>query len=472
MRDLDAPADDRRDADHRLAELSPGDLLEHVLVTMPGGLFTVDPEGRITSWNRGMEELSGFSAGHALGRSCSFLHGNTCFLGPLGEGQERCPLFSGDRVVGKRCSIRHADGRRVPLVKHARLMRDGTGEVVGAIEVVTDVSNVEALERQVAELRRATRGGEPIPRMVGRHPSMQRVYDMIEVAGRSPSSVLILGETGTGKELVARAIHEASERSGGPFVRVSCAALSETVLESELFGHVRGAFTGAVANRVGRFEQANGGTLFLDEIGDIPGDVQKKLLRVLQEREVERVGDNRAIPVDIRVLAATHRDLARESQIGVFRRDLYYRLAVLPIVLPPLRERRSDIPLLVEYFVDRLNRMQGRDVQGLSAQAMARLIGHGWPGNVRELAHALEYAFAVTRGAEIDAGALPLTLGRSAQPAPTRAARSTRPGRAEIERALAETGGNRTRAAKLLGVSRVTLWKWLKADEAAVASER
>ena len=458
-------ADATLDSLARLGELDPTTLLEGVLDTMPGGVFTVDPRGRITSWNRAMEDLTGRDA---IGSECAVLEGDSCFLGPLGQGQRRCPLFSGDSVRGKRCTIRHADGRPLPILKHARLMRDGSGEVVGGIEAVTDLREVLRLEHEVHKLRREADHRGP-RRMIGRHPSMQVLYDMVEVAGRTAASVLIRGETGTGKELVAQAIHEASDRRDGPFVRVSCAALSETLLESELFGHVRGAFTGAVRDRKGRFEEAHGGTLLLDELGDISAEVQKKLLRVLQEREFERVGDSRPVKVDIRVIAATNQDLVGACETGRFRSDLYYRLAVIPICIPPLRQRMSDLPLLTAWFVERLNRTLGRTLEGVSAAAMGRLMGHDWPGNVRELEHAMEYAFAVARGAEILAEHLPPTMDDGPRRRPAAANRATtrrrsgRPDAETIRATVAEAGGNRAEAARRLGVSRVTLWKWLKA---------
>ena len=459
---------------HRPGHLDPATLLERVLDTMPGGIFTVDVAGRITSWNRAMEDLTGRPAAEAIGAPCAQLEGDSCFLGPLGLGQRRCPLFSGDSVRGKRCVIRHVDGRPLPILKHARLMHSGDGEVVGAIEAVTDLSEVSRLEHEVWQLRRES-PRRAQRRMIGRHPTMQALYDMVEVAGRTPSSVLICGETGTGKELVAWAIHEASDRRDQPFVRVSCAALSETLLESELFGHVKGAFTGAVRDRKGRFEEAHQGTLFLDELGDISLDVQKKLLRVLQEQEFERVGDSRTVQVDIRLIGATNQDLVQACEAGRFRSDLYYRLAVIPIRVAPLRDRLSDIPLLSAWFVERFNRVLGRSVDGLDPAAMARLVTHDWPGNVRELEHAIEYAFAVARGTRITPEHLPPTMDegprrRPAAPGEELSAPRRAPGRpapAVIEAALAETQGNKTQAARRLGVSRVTLWKWLKAIAAS-----
>jgi PAS domain S-box-containing protein len=448
----------------RLGKLDPTLLIEHVFDTMPGGLYTVDAAGRLTSWNRAMEVITGYGASEAIGQACSFLQGDNCF-GKSCDGKAGlcCPLFDAGSISGKRCRIRRKDGTMVQVVKNAQVMHDAAGKVLGGIEVVTDVTNLAYLENEVAVLRNEAAGRSRHRGLIGRHPSMVHLSEMIELAARSDSSVLIQGETGTGKELVAAAICRASRRADKPFVRVSCAALTETLLESELFGHVRGAFTGAFTTRKGRFEAANGGTLLLDEIGDISPAVQTRLLRVLQEREFERVGDNRTIKVDLRVLAATNRDLFAQTASGAFRSDLYYRLAVLPIRVPPLRERPTDVPLLVEYFVERLNRTLGRAIAGVAPDAMQKLVSYGWPGNVRELENAVEYAFAVERSAVLTLGSLPpvLTQGPSGAPL-VRRRTHRRPDRERIAAALQKAAGNRSLAAQALGVSRVTLWKWLR----------
>ena len=394
--------------------------LAALLETIPCGLFALDEHGRITAWNEHMVRLTGYSVEEVSSRPCTVLEGSTCAGGPcLDTGG--CSLFAGEEVRERRCRIRRKDGVWVPVLKNAQAMHDDDGRLIGAIEAITDLSGVLALEEEVARLKREMTGRAGFHRLVGRHPSMQRLYDVIEMASRTPSSVLILGESGVGKELVAHAIHHSSPRKAGPFVRVSCGALSETVLESELFGHVRGAFTGAICRRVGRFEAADGGTLFLDEIGDVSAATQTRLLRVLQEREFERVGDSESIRVDIRVVAATNRDLHALTQTREFREDLYFRLAVIPVEVPPLRERRSDIPLLVDHFIEQLNDGQRRHVNGITPGAMDRLMADDWPGNVRQLRHAIEYGFVLSRSATLDADCLPAHIGRAgARPAPAR----------------------------------------------------
>jgi DNA-binding NtrC family response regulator len=313
--------------------------------------------------------------------------------------------------------------------------------------------------------------------IVGESPSLKDVLTRVEQVAQTTSTVLLRGETGTGKEMVARAIHINSPRESKPFVRVNCAALAPGVLESELFGHEKGAFTGAVARRLGRFELANGGTLFLDEVGDLPADVQVKLLRVLQEREFERVGGAETIKVDVRVVSATHRDLEKQIADGEFREDLYYRLNVFPIMLPPLRQRGSDIPLLAEHFIQKYARAAGKNVRGLDGAASTALTGYHWPGNVRELENVIERALILARGAELTAADLEFTRRPGAAiPEPVVASRSDGIGaagrplqerlqeqeRSAIVSAIDQAHGNIAHAARSLGINRSTLYYRLR----------
>ena len=445
-----------REINDYLGDLDAEVLLHQILDTMANGLFTVDTKGTITSWNGGMEAITGYSAEEALGESCAILEGE-CSRGCQGDGPEPCPLFAGDVIENKRCSIRHRGGVSIVASKQASLMRNREGEVIGGIEVVTDMSDLLELRDEVARLKQKVTGSSGLVGLVGRHPRMQELYDSIHLAARSPASVLLLGETGTGKELAARAIHELSDRREGPFVEVSCAALPESLLESELFGHARGAFTGAVSARKGRFEEADGGTLFLDEIGDISPEVQKKLLRALQFQSFERVGESNSIKVDIRIIAATNRDLPSMAVTQEFRPDLYYRLAAIPIVLPPLRERKSDIALLIEHFMHRDRQGANLAMLGVCPDALERLMAHDWPGNVRELQHAVQYAGAVSTDNLLGLSCLPPTIGM-ATPRPASGTINAE----TIHKALEASGGHKANAARLLGVSRVTLWKWMK----------
>ena len=311
--------------------------------------------------------------------------------------------------------------------------------------------------------------------LVGRSPRMRELFDLLETVAASPSTVLVTGETGTGKELAAKAIHHNSPRRGHRFVALNCSAVPETLLESELFGHVRGAYTGAVASRAGRLESAHRGTLFLDEVGTMSGPLQAKLLRVLQEREFERIGDDRSIRIDVRIIAATNADLLQMVGEGRFREDLYYRLNVIPIFLPPLRERREDIPLLVRHFVEAFGRQQGRSREVTVTQAaMRRMMGYRWPGNIRQLENAIERALTLSRTrAWIDVGDLPRELQQTslseqaASPAIPEegfdlAAHLAAVERQLIRRALDDTGGNRQQAARRLGLKRTTLVEKLK----------
>jgi DNA-binding NtrC family response regulator len=320
----------------------------------------------------------------------------------------------------------------------------------------------QSLVRENAALRKALKKEHRFRDLVSKSPSMQRVFDLAQVAARSNSTILVLGESGSGKEVLARTIHAESSRANGPFVAVSCAALTESLLESELFGHEKGAFTGAIARRKGKFEAAHGGTLFLDEVGDISPKLQLDLLRVLEERKFQRVGGNEPIDVDVRVVAATNRDLKKAVADGSFREDLFYRLNVIPVTLPPLRERREDIPLLVEHFLDRLEAELKHRVE-VSPESMAALLAHDWPGNVRELRNVLERGAVVAHGNVIR----PEDLGLAPAPAKTAVPGGTPSSLEEMERhhiagVLAHTGGNVSQAARVLGIDRVTLYNKMK----------
>jgi len=327
-----------------------------------------------------------------------------------------------------------------------------------------------ALAREMAYLRDEVGRRRDVEELVGRHPTMQRLHQLIASVARTPVTVLIVGESGTGKELVARALHRQGPMREGPFVPVNVAAIPETMLESELFGHEKGAFTGAYQRKLGKFELAHGGTLFLDEIATLRPDLQAKILRALQEREIERVGGTRRLRVDARVVAATNADLRRAVQAGTLREDLYYRLNVVQIAVPPLRERREDVPLLVEHFIRRYNREFHKQITGVSPSALAVLEGHAWPGNVRELQNAVERAVALGEGPLIELRDLPLDLllprlGGTADRAgllPLKEARDQFE-RQLVLRVLEQVGGNQAEAARVLGLPRTSLRERLRA---------
>ncbi|MFL5347686.1 MAG: sigma-54-dependent transcriptional regulator [Hyalangium sp.] len=315
-----------------------------------------------------------------------------------------------------------------------------------------------SLRREAESLRDQVRERTRFHNIIGDSPQLQGVYDLVRRAAHTRATVLILGESGTGKELIAQALHQESPRKDKPFIRVHCAALSENLLESELFGHEKGSFTGAVARKEGRFELADGGTLFLDELGEISPSVQVKLLRVLQQREFERVGGTQTIKVDVRIVAATHRDLAAEVKAGRFREDLFYRLNVVSVTLPPLRDRKSDIPALVSHFLEKYSDNYGKEVKGLAPGTLQALLAHDWPGNIRELENAIERAVVLAQGTELATDDLPPVL-RGPRPLGS-GSNSLIPGatmatieREAILRTLEMVQGSTSRAAEILGIS-------------------
>ena len=329
---------------------------------------------------------------------------------------------------------------------------NGEGATYGAVLVIRDETRLHTLERDLKERT-------SFHKLIGGSDRMQEVYALLEKLANVPSTVLITGESGTGKELIADALHYQGARRQGPLVKVNCAALTENLLESELFGHVKGAFTGAIRDKAGRFEMAHGGTIFLDEIGDISPAMQVRLLRVLQERKVERVGGTRPIDVDVRVVAATNQDLPEKIRRGEFREDLFYRLKVVTLALPPLRERRSDIPLLVDFFVQRFNERFQRAIGGVSDEVMRFFMSYEWPGNVRELEHVMEHAFILCPGTLILSEHLPPDLSPHVPGAGSRHLREDENEADTIRQALEKCGWNKAKAARLLGISRRTIYR-------------
>jgi len=447
---------------------------ETVVQTMLDGLMIVDPDGVILSINNAFERLTGYRKDELIGRSCEVLDCDACFGARAGGGDLHCALFKEGEVKNRKCVLRRKDGRPLHALKNAAVLRDRDGIIVGGVETLADCTDLVAKEEVISTLRRELSIEDSFEGMIGRSMAMQQVFDLIRSAARSDAPVIIYGESGTGKELVAAAIHRLGPRYRGPFIKVNCAALNESLLESELFGHVRGAFTGADQTRVGRFEAANFGDIFLDEIGDIPLSTQIKLLRVLQEKEIEKVGDHRPVSVDVRIISATNKDLARHMKEGSFREDLYYRIGVIPVHLPPLRERREDIPLLVDAFLKRVRLKTRKSIDGIHKKALEQLIRYDWPGNVRELINVIEYAFVLCHDNEIRSEHLPIPLsgrpGSLHRKQPPAKPRGSAGEREMLLRALKQTGGNRSEAARRLGISRVTLWKRMKALDITVDS--
>ena len=436
-----------------------------VVDTIRDGVMIVDRRGRIVSVNRAFETMTGYGRQEAVGRTCRLLHCDICEADRTPGDGAWCKLFRTGRVSSNRCTLTHKDGRPLHVIKNASLLHGTTHKVIGAVETLTDVTELVRKESQIEAFRQTLQCEDGFSGLLGASPAICRVFELVRNAARSDAPVIVLGESGTGKELVARAIHDLGPRAEKPFIKVNCAALSESLLESELFGHVKGAFTGAFKDRPGRFEAAEGGEIFLDEIGDLPLHTQVKLLRVLEEKVVERVGANAPISIDLRIITATNRDLDDLVAVGAFRKDLYYRINVIPIWVPPLRERIEDIPLLAEAFLKRIGLKTGKPIPAVSPEAMALLTSYPWPGNVRQLKSAFEYAFVTCQEGRLERYHFPPNIVGHADDGLTCLASG--PDRKETQRrqlisALQQTGGNRTEAARILGVTRVTVWNRMK----------
>jgi PAS domain S-box-containing protein len=428
---------------------------EIILDSISDGVFTVDRDWRVTSFNRAAERITGVPRDEAIGQRCSDV-----FRASICESAcaLRQTLKTGRPIVNQAVYILRADGQRVPISISTAILHDTEGEVIGGVETFRDLSELE-------QLRKELHGRYSFADIVGRSAVMQKLFDLLPAVAESDSTVLLDGASGTGKELFARAIHGLSARRDGPFVAVNCGALPDTLLESELFGYKAGAFTDARRDKPGRFALAEGGTILLDEIADISAAMQARLLRVLQDRTYEPLGAIKSRRANVRVVAATNRDLDELVEAGTFRRDLYYRVNVVRLKLPTLRQRREDIPLLVDHFVGKFNRLQGKDVHGLSNEAMSCLMRYAYPGNVRELENIIERAFAMCRCGLIDVEHLPPDVRRLEQEV---AGGASPPPLKEMEgRLLLETvrrhRGNRTAAARELAMHPSTLYRKAKA---------
>jgi PAS domain S-box-containing protein len=435
--------------------------LKEIINTMNDGMLVISTGGEILMVNRAMEQISGYPRAEMLGRPCSIFHCAACEKTLSGGKGHWCALFDEGSAHRRTCSVVRKDGSYLNVLKNASLLREADGTVIGAVETFTDISDIEERDEKIEQLSKLLHGNTDFQGMVGKSESMQRVFEVVRKASMSDAPVIIYGETGTGKELVAHAIHNLGPRRDKPYIQVNCAALNENLLESEMFGHVKGAFTGAHMQRKGRLEAANGGDIFLDEIGDVPLSIQIKLLRILETKQFERVGDYQPIKTDVRIITATNKDLEQLIAQGKFREDFFFRINFVPIHLPPLRDRADDIPLLAEHFVRLLQRSSGKEILGIDPEAMDFLVDYRWPGNIRELRGALEYAFVVAESGRIFLKHFP--------------ARMTSPGirheilasapfteKEALVDALIKSDGNQTHAARILGVNRVTVWHRVK----------
>jgi len=429
-------------------------LFQAILNSISEGVMTLDKDWRILSWNRAAEKITGFHKEEVLGQECASL-----FRTPL--CREKCPvdraLSCGHPYYDVEVAIRNKRNEVVHLLVNATPLYDVDGHIMGGLETFRDVSQAYWLQEELQQQYGFTN-------IVGRSDTMKRVYETVSSLVNTDTTVLIQGESGTGKELVARALHFYSPRRERPFVAINCSALPEGVLDTELFGHLKGAFTGAIRDHVGKFELANGGTLFLDEIAEISATIQVKLLRVLEEREFQRVGDNRSIKLDIRLITATNKDLYKRVLEGSFRDDLYYRLGVFPLNLPPLRERIEDIPLLVDHFIKKFNKQMGRNIQGIADGVLEILEAYPWPGNVRELANTMEHAFVHCKGSLLHPADLPHNVVNVRPEVPRRTSARAQEKLDLVEKEiiykeLEAANWKKTIAARRLGMSRATLWR-------------
>ncbi len=430
--------------------------MDAIFRTVSDAIIMIDSNGRLAHFNEAAEEICGYNSS-LLGKDISEIG--------LGFSSVFCTILletlatNAPRVID-RFERRTANGKMHSFSLRTTPVTEADGTVSGAVAVIRDETRLVDLERTL-HIRGQFHG------IVGASASMQRVYSLIEALADVPTTVLINGESGTGKELVAAALQACGKRFKGPFVKVNCSALSEPLLESELFGHVRGAFTGAIADKVGRFKKADGGTLLLDEVGDISPAVQMRLLRVLQESEFERVGDSTPIKVSVRIIAATNKNLEEKVRLGLFRQDLYYRLNVICIELPPLRDRRDDLNLLVAHFITHFNDKFDRKIQGVTDNVMDLFRAHDWPGNIRELEHVIERAVILCTSNTISANDLPNAVVHDFGRTVIVASKTTSPSKCTVQSRTVEdtmvlTNGNKAHAARLLGISRPTLYKLLQ----------
>ena len=435
-----------------------------IVDTLRDGLMVIDAQGNIVAANPAAERLTGYAADELVGKSCRILNCDGCKIIGRGQAHQWCALYQKGSIREKKCLITHKNRHTVHIMKSASVLYDENGAPIGAVETMSDISENVRQRQEIVSLRKTYQLDDGYFGIIGKSIVMQRMFELIENVAATEAPVMIQGESGTGKEMVARAVHEASERKNKPFIKVNCAALNENLLESELFGHVKGAFTGADRTRIGRFEAAHQGTIFLDEIGDIPLSIQVKLLRVLEDKRIERVGDHKPIPVDVRVITATNKNLDEMVKDRHFREDLFFRINVFPLYCPSLRERIEDLPLIVQHFIKRNNTTASKKILGLTSEALEKLMGHDWPGNVRELRNSIEYAFVLCPGGGIGVVHLPSkivmpTLGRASQ---HRDDPTFLTEREKLLKILRQVKGNQSEAARILGVSRVTIWKRIK----------
>lgn len=423
-----------------------------ILDSIADGVFTVDRDWRITSFNRAAEEITGVPKEEAVGqRCCDVFRASICET----NCALRETLTTGQPVVNRPVYIIDASGNRVPISISTAVLKDKSGNIIGGVETFRDLSAIE-------ELQRALEKKFTFQDIVSKNSEMLNIFDILPGIAESESTVLIEGESGTGKELIARAIHNLSPRKDHPLVTINCGALPDSLLEAELFGYKAGAFTDARKDKPGRFALAEKGTIFLDEIGDVSPALQVRLLRVIQERTYEPLGGTESVKADVRIIAASNKNLQELVKAGKFREDLYYRINVICIKLPPLRERKEDLPLLVEHFTDRFNSLKNKLIAGISPEVLSILMNYDYPGNIRELENIIEHAFVLCRSSIIGVNDLPnhLRPAKSSPEAPSTSFDDLEAG--FIKEALRKNNWNRLKTAAQLGVHKTTLWRKMK----------
>jgi PAS domain S-box-containing protein len=432
--------------------------MKNILDSLDIGVFTVTRGGLINFFNTAAESISGYKRKEVLGKPCTNILGDE----PDGDADLLdASISDGKPRANNKGRLTAKDGRVIPTRANYMALISEQGRTVGGLATIQDLSLIHQLDRQI-------RNRYTFADMIGKDPSMQRIFEILPVVAESETTVLVEGPTGSGKDLLAKVIHNTSKRAGKAMVKVNCAALPDNLLESEMFGYTKGAFTGADRDKPGRFQEAEGGTIFLDEIGDLPLSLQAKLLRVLEDREFYPLGSRKTTRVDVRIIAATNQGLERLVDSKRFREDLFYRLNVIRLELPPLAERRGDIPLLIEHIMKRLGAVKKTQVTGISEEAMELLLNHDYPGNIRELENILEHALTICRDSAIEARHLPISLQKRFSRIPSRAAAEPAPAgppRSERDRilaALTRHNWHRGRTADSLGVDRTTLWRKMK----------
>ena len=424
------------------------DQYQTILDSIADGVFTVDLDFQITSFNRAAEEITGFSRDTAIGQACSDVFktdvcSDACILKQALKEQKA--------IVHRPVHITRTDKKRIPISVNASLLRNKAGYVIGGVETFRDLTSVQ-------KLRKALRKQHSFNDIVSKNEKMNKIFSILPRIAESSSTVLIGGQSGTGKELIARAIHNHSPQKDGPFITVNCGALPDTLCESELFGYKAGAFTDAKRDKLGRFALAQNGSIFLDEIGDISPAVQIRLLRVLENRVYEPLGSTKTIETNARVIAATHRNLGELVKKGTFREDLYFRINVIRLALPTLAERKSDIPLLIDHFIERFNHIHGRNILGITQEAIAAMLMYPWPGNVRELENAIEHAFALCQGDLIQMAHLPEDIiPENGSILVTTGLTLKEVEKQTIEQALKRNSWKRVKTARELGINKNTL---------------